>query len=110
MKTRSRQIVEFLGHNALIGGVADNKPIEDLDSVELERGTEVEKEHTNDSDVAQEIASDHIAERPDYYDLLKDVGLASELEADDPKDKLLGIEDPMDISVLDVDSLLPPPS
>jgi hypothetical protein len=114
LKSRSRQLVEFLSRDALIGGVADNKPIEDFDTVELERGQEVEKEHTNDPEIAQEIASDHIAERPDYYDLLKAIGLAGELEADDPKDKLLraklapGDETPIDFS-LGVDELLPAP-
>ena len=40
---------------------------------ELERGTAVEKEHTKDYNVAREIALDHLAERPDYYERLEKV-------------------------------------
>lgn len=37
---------------------------------QLKKGIAVELEHTTDKDVAQEIALDHIAEHPDYYDRL----------------------------------------
>jgi 5'-nucleotidase len=37
---------------------------------ELAKGVKVEYEHTNDIDVATEIAMDHLGERIDYYDLL----------------------------------------
>ena len=40
---------------------------EDVDPDELARGIEVEKEHTDDEDVAKKIALDHLAEIPDYY-------------------------------------------
>lgn len=39
-------------------------------TAQLEKGIKVEREHTTDSDVAREIALDHIAELPDYYDRL----------------------------------------
>lgn len=39
--------------------------------LQLKRGIKVEQEHTSDIDVATEIALDHLAEFPDYYDRLK---------------------------------------
>lgn len=38
--------------------------------VQLAKGIKVEKEHTNDLALAREIALDHLAEFPDYYDRL----------------------------------------
>jgi len=38
-----------------------------FDPAQLERGTEVELEHTPDREVAREIAMDHLTEFPDYY-------------------------------------------
>jgi len=40
---------------------------------ELKKGTEVEKEHTTDSDIAKEIARDHTVEDPEYYTRLKKI-------------------------------------
>lgn len=37
---------------------------------QLDKGIKVELEHTTDKEVAREIALDHIAEHPDYYDRL----------------------------------------
>lgn len=37
---------------------------------QLKKGITVELEHTTDKAVAREIALDHIAEYPDYYDRL----------------------------------------
>lgn len=34
---------------------------------QLEKGVEVEKEHTNNKELAEEIAKDHLAESPQYY-------------------------------------------
>lgn len=48
------------------GGLAEKK-YPDIDPEEWLIGTEVELEHTNDINVAAEIALDHIAEDPDYY-------------------------------------------
>jgi hypothetical protein len=38
---------------------------------QLKKGIAVEKEHTSDRNVATEIALDHLAEFPDYYDRLE---------------------------------------
>lgn len=39
----------------------------------IKAGSKVEREHTTHADVAREIATDHVAERPDYYKRLKKV-------------------------------------
>jgi hypothetical protein len=46
----------------LVGGMADNMPDEVFEEPELSEGITVEMEHTNDPDVAKEVAKDHIAE------------------------------------------------
>lgn len=40
---------------------------------QLSKGIKVELEHTTDPKIAKEIALDHLAEFPDYYDRLEDV-------------------------------------
>lgn len=42
---------------------------------QLSIGIEVEKEHTNNEEVAREIALDHLREDPKYYSKLKKSGL-----------------------------------
>lgn len=44
---------------------------------QLRAGIKVEKEHTTDVDIAKEIALDHLNEKPDYYERLKQVEEAS---------------------------------
>jgi hypothetical protein len=53
----------------LHGGAAERLGVKECDvcSIELERGTEHEMEHTNDRKMARQIALDHLAEDPDYY-------------------------------------------
>jgi len=53
------------------GGIADQKRPEDFDPKALEKGIQVEMEHTNDRAIAQEIAMDHLAEDPEYYEKLE---------------------------------------
>lgn len=54
------------------GGLADKKHPRDFDADELRRGVEVELEHTDDPDLALEIAMDHISEfGSEYYDELR---------------------------------------
>jgi len=40
---------------------------------QLKKGIKVELEHTTDESIAREIALDHLAEKPDYYDRLEKV-------------------------------------
>ena len=54
------------------GGLAEGMEPEDFDQDQLDKGTEVEMEHTESMEVAQEIAMDHLVEMPeDYYDRLE---------------------------------------
>lgn len=55
----------------IIGGLGDNKTDEEFDAVELSRGINIEMEHTNDRNIAKEIAKDHLSEDPDYYKKLQ---------------------------------------
>lgn len=56
--------------DSLPGGLADLKTPSDFDSEALAKGISVELEHTDDKDLAQEIAMDHLTEDPNYYDKL----------------------------------------
>lgn len=42
----------------------------DVDPYELELGIETEMEHTDDPDLAEQIALDHLTEHPNYYSVL----------------------------------------
>lgn len=55
----------------LPGGVADKKSPSDFDKKQLMKGIHVEMEHTDDISVAMEIAMDHLAEDPEYYEKLE---------------------------------------
>lgn len=55
------------------GGKADKKKPSDFDPEELKMGIEIEQEHTNDKKLAQEIATDHLTEFPNYYTELKNM-------------------------------------
>lgn len=67
----------------LIGGKADKMSIENIAKkhmvskevieIQLEKGIEVEKEHTESETQAREIALDHLVELPDYYDRLNNM-------------------------------------
>jgi len=69
----------------LKGGLADGKTLKDLandhkvslsDIVsQVEKGKDVEAEHSDDPDEQKEIAKDHVSERPDYYDALDAAGI-----------------------------------
>jgi hypothetical protein len=47
-------------------------PIEDIKGQE-KKGIKIEHEHTPDDGIAAEIARDHLAEFPYYYDFLEDL-------------------------------------
>lgn len=71
----------FLEDNKLLGKktptpeeiAKKHKVTLDYVNKQLEAGIKIEKEHTNQTSVATEIASDHLNERPDYYVRLKKV-------------------------------------
>lgn len=54
---------------------ADPRPDSNYDAEALAAGIRVEKEHTNDVEVAKVIAKDHLDERKDYYKVVAKVGL-----------------------------------
>ena len=72
-------LLEYTKH--LTGGKGDDLSREDVDSGQLEIGVATEMEHTNDKEVAEEIALDHLAEDDKYYDKLVDAGLVDEPSA-----------------------------
>ena len=51
----------------LPGGLADKSNYKDYSEEELAKGIKVELEHTDDIEVAKEIAMDHLEECSDYY-------------------------------------------
>lgn len=55
----------------LIGGLADGRSAKEFDPKQVLKGAVVETEHTNDPKIPVEIAKDHLAEIPDYYDRLE---------------------------------------
>lgn len=58
----------------LPGGLADERSIDSFDPHALEEGVDIELEHTNDEDLAREIAMDHLTEHPErYYEALKEM-------------------------------------
>jgi hypothetical protein len=67
-----RKIHEGLSSGKTLEDIAKshNVNIEDLKK-QLEKGVDVEKEHTDDEKIATSIAMDHLVEDPKYYDKLK---------------------------------------
>lgn len=67
--------------NKIPGGKADGIDLNEFDQVEIEKGKNVEFEHSEDPDIAREIASDHLEEHPEYYIALKHMeDMLTELE------------------------------
>jgi ADP-ribose pyrophosphatase YjhB (NUDIX family) len=62
----------------LHGGKADNVPDREFSPAALNKGQEDEREHTNNSQVAKEIAKDHLSSDPHYYEEEKRVEKMSE--------------------------------
>jgi len=54
----------------IIGGLASGKDISSFDAESIKKGINIELEHTDDIDIAAEIAMDHLSEDPKYYDKL----------------------------------------
>jgi len=55
----------------IAGGLAQGKTPKDFDITALKQGIRVEMEHTDNAQVAREIAMDHLTEDPEYYDKLQ---------------------------------------
>jgi hypothetical protein len=82
-KAKETKQPEEIMENKLVGGRADNETIKDLSKKfrvtvkylqqQLKKGMKVESEHTDDKEKQKEIASDHLAEFPNYYEELEGV-------------------------------------
>lgn len=69
--------IDTKDNETLVGGKGDNKTIEDIAAMhnvtveyakeQLEKGIEIELEHTNNREKAREIALDHLTEFINYY-------------------------------------------
>lgn len=68
-------IDNLLEQDQIKGGKADNQDHKKYNQKELKKGRKHEKEHTDDPDMAEEIASDHLEEDPKYYTRLEDCGI-----------------------------------
>jgi 2'-5' RNA ligase len=66
-------------NNILKGGKGDFAFVDDFTIDEITKGIKVEQEHTDNIAEALEIVLDHLTENKDYYNKLKDAGLADEL-------------------------------
>ena len=65
----------------LPGGEGDSTTPDQVDPTQLSTGIQIEMEHTNDVEIAKEIAMDHLTEDPKYYTKLVAAGLAKEFQA-----------------------------
>jgi len=86
---------------------ADLSKLESSFEQQLAMGVEVEKEHTDDPEIAKKIAMDHLAEDPQYYTKLKkmeagecDESKLNEEEKEQFKTIAQGIEDKADADEL----------
>jgi hypothetical protein len=68
-----RADLDEVENDQIKGGKADDKSYSDFDQDQLAKGAKVEMEHTDDPALAKEIAADHLAEFPNYYDALADM-------------------------------------
>jgi hypothetical protein len=61
----------------LPGGKADNIPDREISQKALAEGVQHEHEHTDNDQVAKEIAKDHLSEDPRYYEKVRKIEKAS---------------------------------
>jgi hypothetical protein len=73
IESRMLDLKEHKHEDQLEGGKADNMDESDFDLKSIEKGANHELEHTKNIEIAREIAMDHLAEDPKYYDKLEKV-------------------------------------
>ena len=71
----------YVNEDQVPGGKGDETDENSVDYEELQVGQAVEKEHTDDPQLAKEIALDHLTEDPKYYSKLIKSGIVDEKEA-----------------------------
>ena len=66
-------------------------PDDQFDEYELNMGIDIEMEHTDDKNIAKEIAKDHLSEIDDYYtrltDMEEEAKLAEKFSPDEETDE-----------------------
>lgn len=62
-----------MGEETIPGGMAEGKDESQFDQEALQQGIEIEMEHTDDENIAREIAMDHLTEDPEYYTKLSEM-------------------------------------
>ena len=82
-----------------LNGLAKGKSVEELAKkhgvqvqdieAQIDKGVQVEKEHTSDEQTARKIAMDHVFENPKYYDNLSKI----ETKSKDSVSQKIGSED-----------------
>lgn len=72
------------------GGKAQGMPTSAFPKSQIEKGIEVEKEHTSSPAVATEIAKDHLVEAKDYYEPRLDK-MEQKIEKDKEEGKIEGV-------------------
>lgn len=81
IEANKQSVNDYYIEDVLSGGLGDNQPDKKYDPDQLEKGIRVELEHTNNPELAKEIAKDHLEESKDfrdgnggkYYDKLEDI-------------------------------------
>ena len=68
---QSEPDVDWIDH--IPGGLADHANPLQFSPAALNKGIRVELEHTQDPEIAMEIAMDHLMEDPDYYEKLEEI-------------------------------------
>lgn len=68
------------------GGLADEMSPEQFDRKALLKGLKSELEHTDDPQIALEIAMDHLVEDPDYYEKLESIHNEDKAGVKEPED------------------------
>jgi hypothetical protein len=78
---KAKTVVNKLLEDDIPGGsdIGERHDTSAVDPKELALGKRVEGEHTDDPRVAEEIALDHLAEKPNYYSDGKARGMFPEL-------------------------------
>ena len=56
-------------------GTLKKEPKLKFNKTQLEMGTKIEMEHTNDPKIARKLATHHLEEHPKYYTFLKKIEL-----------------------------------
>lgn len=93
-------VIDDIEPDQIEGGYSEGITSEHYDPEQLEKGTKVEMEHTNDPTKAKEIAKDHLKEFPQYYDHLDrmEKGVEKSEKAKEKSEKKMKAIDKLNIS------------